>query len=44
VTHAEVSFPSKQAVVRYQKDKVGVAEMIAAIKRVGFSASLRDGG
>ena len=44
MTHAEVSFTSKQAVVRYHKEKVGVAEMIAAIKRIGFSAPLRDEG
>lgn len=38
--HAEVSFAKKQAVVRYEPGKVHVAQMIAAIGKVGFSASL----
>lgn len=40
--HAEVSFAQKQAVVRYDAGKVGVAQMIAAITKVGFSASLHQ--
>jgi copper chaperone CopZ len=42
VKQAEASFAKKQAVVRYEPDKVTVEEMIAAIKHIGFSASLRE--
>jgi hypothetical protein len=35
-----VSFRKKQAVVQYEPGKVRVKEMIAAITKVGFSASL----
>ena len=37
--HADVSFATKQAVVRYAAGKIGVADMLAAIKRIGFAAS-----
>ena len=40
--HADVSLATKQAVVRYEPDKVGVAEMITAVKKAGFSASLHQ--
>jgi copper chaperone CopZ len=39
VQQAEVSFAKKQAVVQYEPAKVRVEEMIAAIAKVGFSAS-----
>lgn len=39
---AEASIAKKQAVVRYEADKVSVEAMIAAITKVGFSASLRE--
>jgi copper chaperone CopZ len=42
VKWAEVSFATKQAVVTFDADKVTVAQMIAAIKRVGFSAGLHQ--
>jgi len=42
VKQADVSFAKKQAVVRYEADKVSLGEMIAAIKGIGFSASLRE--
>jgi copper chaperone CopZ len=37
-----VSFAKKQAVVQYESAKVSVEEMIAAITKVGFSASLHQ--
>jgi hypothetical protein len=37
-----VSFTTKQAVVTHDADKVTVEQMIAAIKRVGFSAGLHQ--
>ena len=42
VRQADVSFSTKQAVVRYEADKIGVAEMIRVIKGAGFSASLHQ--
>jgi copper chaperone CopZ len=40
VTHAEVSFATKQAVVTYDAAQVQLEQMIAAITHVGFSAVL----
>jgi copper chaperone CopZ len=40
VKRAEVSFATKQAVVTYDAATVQVAQMIAAITHVGFSAAL----
>jgi hypothetical protein len=39
VKRAEVSFAAKQAVVTYDVATVQVEQMIAAIRRVGFSAA-----
>jgi len=38
VRRAEVSLPTKQAVVTYDANRVTVAQMVAAIKGVGFAA------
>ena len=38
VRRAEVSLATKQAEVAYDAEQVTVAQMMAAIKRVGFSA------
>jgi copper chaperone CopZ len=40
VQGAEVSFALKQAVVRYDPSQVTVEQMVAAIKDIGFSATL----
>ena len=40
VRRAEMSLPTKQAVVTYDANRVTVAQMVAAIKQVGFSARL----
>jgi copper chaperone CopZ len=42
VKRAEVSFAKQQALVQYDMEKVDAAQMIAAIKRIGFSASLHQ--
>jgi copper chaperone CopZ len=42
VKRAEVSLAKQQATVQYDTEKVDAAQMIAAIKRSGFSASLRQ--
>ena len=40
VRHAEVSLPTKQAVVTYDASRVTVVQMVAAITGVGFAAQL----
>ena len=42
VRRAEVSFPTKQAVVTYDGSKVTVAQMVAVVKGVGFAAKLHQ--
>jgi copper chaperone CopZ len=39
VTHAEVSFATKQAVMTYDAATIQVEQMIAAITQIGFSAA-----
>ena len=41
VKQAEVSFSTKQAIVRYEPARVGIAAMLAAVKQAGFAARLR---
>ena len=41
VTEAQVSFATKQAVVRYEPAKIRVADMIAAVQHAGFAARRR---
>lgn len=38
VRGAEVSFPTKQAVVIYDTSRVTVTQMVAAIQHIGFAA------
>ncbi|MBI4640260.1 MAG: heavy-metal-associated domain-containing protein [Candidatus Tectomicrobia bacterium] len=40
VTKARVSFPQKRAEVTYEKGKVTIEQMILAVERNGFKASL----
>jgi copper chaperone CopZ len=42
VKQAEVSFSTKQAVVRYDATHVTIEQMVAAIKNTGFSAKLHQ--
>jgi len=39
---AEVSLSTKQAVVTYDANRVTVAQMVAAMKGVGFTAQLHQ--
>jgi copper chaperone CopZ len=41
VTKADVSMPSSAA-VSYKPGKVTVEQMLAAVKKVGYSAKLKD--
>jgi hypothetical protein len=40
VKQAEVNFTTKQEVVRYDAGNVTVEQMVAAIQKAGFSATL----
>jgi copper chaperone CopZ len=42
VKRAEVSFAKRQAIVQYDMGKVDAAQMVTAIKRLGFSARLQQ--
>jgi copper chaperone CopZ len=41
VQKADVSFRDKQARVTFDPDRVGVEQMIEAVNRIGFRASLK---
>jgi len=41
VQRAEVSFRDKQARVTFDRDQVSVEQLIDAVKRLGFRASLK---
>ncbi len=43
VTKADVSYPRQEAVVTYDPAKVTVAQMVAAIKTLGYTATLAAG-
>jgi copper chaperone len=42
VVDAEVSLEEKTATVQYDPNRVTPAQMLAAINRIGFRASLQD--
>ncbi len=44
VSRADVSFPKKEAVVTFDPAQVRVEQMIEAVQRVGFRASLKSSG
>ena len=44
VRRADVSFPKKEAVVTFDPEQVRVEQMIEAVGRVGFHASLKPAG
>ena len=44
VQRAEVSFRDKEARVRFDREQVSVQELVEAVKRAGFGASLKRPG
>ena len=44
VSRADVSFPKKEAVVTFDPAQVRVEQMIEAIRRAGYRASLKSPG
>ena len=42
MSHAEVSFRSREAVVAFDPEQVSIEQMIAAITRLGFRASRKE--
>ena len=43
VSRADVSFPKKEAVVTFDPARVGVEQMIEAVRRAGYRATLKAG-
>ncbi len=44
VSRADVSFPKKEAVVTFDPAQVRVEQMIEAVRRAGYRASLKSPG
>lgn len=44
VSRADVSFPKKEAVVTLDSTRVSVEQLIEAVRRAGFRATLKGGG